>query len=151
MKAGIPILILTLITNLCAIDSTGALEPFRWQHRIILVAAPAKDADRIRKEMEADKAAVKERHILWFVVAAGQLLTNYSARLPEDFSSKIIRSYLPEVGEGTGVCLIGKDGGVKTRQAKLDLKALYARIDSMPMRQAEMRQNRERDDSSSFK
>jgi hypothetical protein len=35
--------------------------------------------------------------------------------------------------------LIGKDGGVKSREPSLDLDAIFGRIDAMPMRIREMR------------
>ena len=40
--------------------------------------------------------------------------------------------------------LIGKDGGQKWRQSEpLDMETLFALIDGMPMRQAEMREQKE--------
>ena len=43
-------------------------------------------------------------------------------------------------GREIQLLLIGKDGGMKTRQsgANLDLERVFELIDSMPMRQAEM-------------
>jgi hypothetical protein len=35
--------------------------------------------------------------------------------------------------------LIGKDGGIKSRESSLDLDAIFRRIDGMPMRIREMR------------
>ncbi|MDS1309234.1 DUF4174 domain-containing protein [Marinobacter sp. F60267] len=35
--------------------------------------------------------------------------------------------------------LIGKDGGIKSREPSLDLDAIFRRTDSMPMRIREMR------------
>ncbi|WP_349559152.1 DUF4174 domain-containing protein [Marinobacter sp. NFXS9] len=37
------------------------------------------------------------------------------------------------------VLLIGKDGGIKSRESSLDLDAVFRRIDAMPMRIREMR------------
>lgn len=37
------------------------------------------------------------------------------------------------------VILIGKDGGIKSRFDRVDLKAIFSDIDAMPMRQNEMR------------
>ncbi|WP_242674565.1 DUF4174 domain-containing protein [Marinobacter halodurans] len=35
--------------------------------------------------------------------------------------------------------MIGKDGGIKSRESSLDLDAVFRRIDAMPMRIREMR------------
>lgn len=38
------------------------------------------------------------------------------------------------------VLLIGKDGGIKSREPSLNLEGIFRRIDAMPMRRQEMRQ-----------
>jgi hypothetical protein len=45
-------------------------------------------------------------------------------------------------GRGAQLVLIGKDGGIKAQQSEggFDLERLFALIDSMPMRRAEMGQ-----------
>ncbi|WP_246180249.1 DUF4174 domain-containing protein [Marinobacter changyiensis] len=37
------------------------------------------------------------------------------------------------------VLLIGKDGGIKSREASLNLNGIFRRVDAMPMRMREMR------------
>ncbi|WP_228705789.1 DUF4174 domain-containing protein [Marinobacter sp. es.048] len=37
--------------------------------------------------------------------------------------------------------LIGKDGGIKSRESSLNLDAIFRRIDAMPMRSREVRTN----------
>jgi hypothetical protein len=141
MKTSIPILILFFVASISAMESADLLERFRWDYRIILISAPAKDLEAIEKKLNAEKAAIHERHILWFIVVDGQLHTNFNEPLPKDIPATIQSSFFPKVGEGIGICLIGKDGGVKARQKQLDINKLFALIDSMPMRQAEMKNN----------
>lgn len=53
---------------------------------------------------------------------------------------RTLRSKLHSHGEGFEVMLIGKDGGVKQREAHLvTAQSLFDLIDSMPMRQDEKR------------
>jgi len=111
------------------------LEPFDWKHRIFLLFDAPESVDRLR----AAEAAINERQVLWFVTGGDALETNYAGELPADFASRLdaYRRSRPGTIE---VVLIGKDGGVKSRDPKLDLEALFARIDAMPMRRAERRE-----------
>lgn len=89
---------------------------------------------RVFGENESD---ILERHILWFVLKGDVVESNAPERLPDDFARKLDAAGYWHDAET--VLLIGKDGGVKARQAVLDLEALFDRIDAMPMRRAEMR------------
>ena len=52
------------------------------------------------------------------------------------------KKYDVETGKLT-LILIGKDGGEKMRQVgSIDLQSIFKRIDSMPMRQSEMRRQK---------
>lgn len=141
MKPSLLILVFIFFTNLSAVERKDHLARFRWDYRIILVNAPAEALDRIEKKLSVNKAAMNERHILWFIVVDGQLHTNFSETLPKDFAANIVNHYFSDANKGKGICLIGKDGSVKARQQNLDLKKLFAQIDRMPMRQAEMKKN----------
>lgn len=46
---------------------------------------------------------------------------------------------LDKARSGDRVRLIGKDGGIKSREASLNLNGIFSRIDAMPMRMREMR------------
>ena len=50
-----------------------------------------------------------------------------------------VNELLAKVRSEDRVLLIGKDGGMKSRESSLDLDAIFRRIDAMPMRKREMR------------
>lgn len=116
---------------------TELLKSFRWEHRIILFQAPMEKESSIIAKFEASKTALDERHILWFLIGGDSLSTNYDGVLPESFPAMLSEAYFSQSDE-IAVYLIGKDGGLKAQQKDLDLKELFRRVDSMPMRRLEM-------------
>lgn len=129
-----------VMTPLTSAES-DPLKPFRWDYRIILVSTPAANAEEIVSELESAGEAINERHILWFVLGGESVATNYSESLTKGFQAEVLNDYFKGAGGETEVRLIGKDGGVKEKAKKLHLERLFKLIDSMPMRQAEMREN----------
>lgn len=117
------------------------LERFLWDHRIILVSAPSEEVDAMVSELESRQSAIEERHVLWFIFSGRSLKTNYAKPLGKDFQAAVRKRFFKDDDSGVQTRLIGKDGGVKAKLEKLDLPKLFARIDSMPMRQAEMRKD----------
>ena len=90
------------------------LSTHQWRHRVLVIDTPSRDsADYLRQSaaLEAATAGLRERDI--------QIVTQ---------TAKVFR-----------VRLVGKDGGVKLdRGAPVDAPTLFALIDAMPMRRAEM-------------
>lgn len=89
------------------------LSAHRWQHRVLVVDTPSPDAAEYRRQrstLEAAAAGLKERDL----IVVTQSAPTFRVRL------------------------VGKDGGVKLDQAEpVEVPALFALIDAMPMRQAE--------------
>lgn len=92
------------------------LSSYRWKNRVIVVETPATDsADYLEQQarFEATADAMTERDLVVKVQSGAASFQ---------------------------VSLYGKDGGRKWRQSEpLDMDTLFALIDSMPMRQDEMR------------
>ena len=123
-----------LSANLAAGNgSLESLADLRWKHRIILVEQAN---DRTISELAAHRAAIEERHIVWFAVVAGELRSNYHGALEGGLLQHLRQDYFDR--SGSPVMLIGKDGSIKSSDPSLDMGDYFARIDSMPMRQAEM-------------
>lgn len=111
------------------------LAPFRWDYRIIIATADSAQVDDLVSKLGEVKAAIDERHILWFVFDGQSIATNYEQPLGEGFHSAIVRQFFKGLDEEkTGVRLIGKDGGVKEKAKNLNLERLFKLIDSMPKR-----------------
>lgn len=116
------------------------LKSFRWDYRLILISAPATEAKERVAELKAAQAGIDERHVLWFVFDGQSVITNYRQPLGEGFRAAVLERYFKEVDPvSTALRLVGKDGGIKERAGQLDLAQLFARIDSMPMRQSEIK------------
>ena len=90
------------------------LSTHQWRHRVIIIDTPTQQsAEYLRQSaaLAAVSVGLHERHV--------QIVTQ---------TAKVFR-----------VRLVGKDGGVKLdRGAPVDVTTLFALIDAMPMRRAEM-------------
>lgn len=112
------------------------LDDFQWKYRILILA----DTDVKQKELKTaynllktKKKEWKERNLIVLFLNDERLFNTkqetvgHNLNLPKNY-----RGYL----------LIGKDGGIKMREAyPLEPKKIFDRIDAMPMRRAEMRTN----------
>ena len=115
--------------------SAGPLDPWRWERRVLVVAAPdAGDADlRVQRTLLAeDPQGLAERDVLVVEVTGDGA--------DRGLDAGALRSDLGLPNDTFAVRLVGKDGGVKLRaDAPVPLAELYDLIDAMPMRQDEMR------------
>jgi hypothetical protein len=112
----------------------SGLTTLRWQHRIILVDGQQVPTaiERLREAQEA----IDERDVLWFVNHQGLLQSNYPGPLGDTLAAELERRYFSR--SNAAVFLIGKDGGLKASDRRLDLPRLFELIDAMPMRRQEM-------------
>jgi hypothetical protein len=96
------------------------LDTHRWRNRLLLVFAPSEDDERyraLRRELQRQEHEIVDRDLLIFHI-------------------------LESVNPGQFiVVLIGKDGGEKLRGGReVDIAEIFSLIDSMPMRQREIRE-----------
>jgi len=108
------------IATVCAAKSTTAssmdLTPYQWKNRVLLITAPNQEDTNYRNQ-------------------AAALMSVYPGLMERDLI--VLTTF--EAAAFT-VTLIGKDGGVKLkRDEMLSSAELFAIIDAMPMRRAEMR------------
>ena len=121
------------------------LQSFQWKNRILLVFAPSAEDPVCRSlaaELNAQSAGGRERDLLigeFFEAGASRFA---GASLTPRSAEALRKGFA--VGKGTQtVILIGKDGEVKLRREGLVQAAqIFALIDSMPMRQQEMREGK---------
>ncbi|MDX1633788.1 MAG: DUF4174 domain-containing protein [Marinobacter sp.] len=137
---------LAVLVSLMTMTTHGAdmdrLSDYQWQNRLILVQAASGGDDEIRTLRQA-RNEIDDRDTVWFVNTGSDLISNQetvSSSLAND-----IKDLLEESPSDNRVLLIGKDGGIKSRDPDLDLDAIFRRIDAMPMRIREMRSNRNSD------
>ena len=109
---------------------------YQWKNRLILVQAASETEGAVQTLSDAH-VAINDREIIRFVNTGEGLVSNQatvSGGVEHDVSE-----LLAKVSPEERVLLIGKDGGIKSREPSLDLDAIFRRIDAMPMRVREMR------------
>jgi len=111
------------------------VEQLQRDYRIILALADRQSEAEVMSQLYQAKSEIDERDLLWFVINAEQMVSNYEGEISKNFARDIHENYL---NSAVVSVLIGKDGSVKNRQAVFSLNSMLALIDSMPMRQSEM-------------
>ncbi|UAW99590.1 DUF4174 domain-containing protein [Halopseudomonas nanhaiensis] len=112
------------------------LSSLQWQNRIIVVHDVG-DAEKAAALLEDNAPGITDRDLIWLVFDGSETRTNYPGSIAPELKANTLETYRLEPGQ---VILIGKDGGVKNRLEQVDLEALFADIDAMPMRRNEMRE-----------
>lgn len=138
MKRYSSALLCLMLLLVCTPFSLAAerLSDYQWQNRLLLVRA-AGNEQSIRAALDANRDAIIERDLVWFLVGSEGIEGSDAKPVPRALGEDILRI----LGASDAVVLIGKDGLVKGRYPKLDLQAVFSRIDSMPMRKREMSGN----------
>ncbi len=118
----------------CATSSESGqpdLDQHLWQDRVVLLFADDlndPDMNTTRSALIGNLSGVHERDIVIYVLKS----TSPTGRR------------FDATGQGFTFVLLGKDGGEKLRSTSVvTLQTLYETIDSMPMRQVEMRERDE--------
>ena len=111
----------------------------RWKTRPVVVVVP-KAGDTLVDKVESAlretsvREAFIEREMVLYTVVAGEGRRNDKAMAPAQTRALLGALKLEAAGAPTFV-LVGKDGGVKmTEGPGVDLQAVFAEIDRMPMR-----------------
>jgi hypothetical protein len=118
-----------LVVAAMALFATVAVSAAASPHRLVVIVGNPGDPRAVQQHavMEQSAAALRERDVVL-----------------QDVTPETARRGRPELGVQSQtvfeVLLIGKDGGVKLRRDKLvSPSEVIALIDTMPMRQEEMR------------
>ena len=136
MSAGIlrcwqALLIYVALAISLSIMNARNLDELRWKERVILIYAP-KGAE---KQLGRQEALLRLHNVELTERDITQIVVRTPAENPE-----IVKRFKLS-GAGFTVLLIGKDGGEKLRSHEIvSPEALCRLIDSMPMRQEEMRE-----------
>jgi len=119
-----------------------------WQQRVLIITAVSptnvgyKEQNQI---LNSGKKGMKERDLVIYRLYTDHWLDPSKSPLNEKQAEAIYDRY--DIPRNTfSVVLIGKDGGVKMRKNDLvTTKEIFDLIDSMPMRQQEMRRKKTSD------
>jgi hypothetical protein len=119
------------------------LTQFQWKNRLLFLFAPDGNYPlfkNLQNQLMAQKAEVEDRDLVVFeVTAQGPSRMNTTSLDRQQADS--IRDHFAVPRNTFSLILVGKDGGTKLkRHDQIDIAAVFELIDSMPMRQNEMRQ-----------
>lgn len=144
MKGWFAIALFLALASFAAIgsDSRFRLRKHQWKHRLLLVFAPSPNHSaslRQRQFFEQSAEGFREREVLYVPVLGGETGVVRGQRIDAETQAELRREFGVDE-DAFAVLLIGKDGGVKLRRGKpVGSDELFALIDSMPMRQQDMR------------
>ena len=117
------------------------MDEFTCKNRLLLMFAPTADEPILaaqRGQLSDDPQGLIDRDMVLIEIVADQVMV--MGRTMPDLEAGELRDRYG-VGESqAAVLLVGKDGGVKVRQAQaVSAESLFATIDAMPMRRRKMR------------
>ena len=119
------------------------LTKFQWKNRLLFLFADAANDPlfkNLQSQIVAQKAEVEDRDLIVFEVPAKGPARMGTTPLDRQQADSI-RNQFDIPSNAFCLILVGKDGGIKLkREDHVDLSAVFGLIDSMPMRQNEMRQ-----------
>lgn len=118
------------------------LSKYRWRNRLLLIFTPSEDFPAYQKLVENLKQkqdGVMDRDLIVFhLMGDGKSRVGEAMVSSQDTES--LRRRFRVAAEEFRVVLVGKDGTVKLSESVVKLPDIFALIDSMPMRQREMRE-----------
>lgn len=119
------------------------MQSFVWKNRPVVVLAPTPDdplvADQASR-LSSHGAGLAERDMVVITVAGSEV--RIDGKPAAGMDAEAVRTRFGVTRDERAVLLIGKDGGVKLRRdTAVDPHALFALIDTMPMRRREMRED----------
>ncbi|MFL1011289.1 DUF4174 domain-containing protein [Flavisericum labens] len=122
------------------------LETHKWKHRIVIIKASEIDSNTSQKQLQEFRNSTRElidRKIVMYKITGDKFQyidysnskLNHSGKISETLTKRVLNKNIK-----FEVLLIGLDGGIKLQQKKVLIKEkLFEIIDSMPMRQAELK------------
>jgi hypothetical protein len=132
-----------IYSNASASDDAGIdLSRYLWKNRPLLLFAPSPDNPEFQSfsaDLKARWAQIVDRDMVIIeVFKTGPARVNGKPAALD--SAALLRQFFAVSPEKLTTILIGKDGGVKLKRVgRPELDEIFALIDSMPMRQREMR------------
>ena len=119
------------------------LDAYKWENRILLLKVSDFSSGELKEQLKTlqhHPVELRNRDILIFIVTDDAVLDTLKRKTVLK-SRQIIEAY--GLKDFQGLILIGKDGGVKMKERfVVRPKAIFSLIDSMPMRQAEMKRSK---------
>ncbi len=120
------------------------LRDYLWKNRVVLAFAPSRDDatfSRFREAWRDRNRGVSDRDLVLVEIFEQGESRAHGERLSGQDASTLRERFAPRPERSTFV-LVGKDGGEKLRRSSVELPEIFAAIDAMPMRRAEIARER---------
>ena len=119
-----------------------------WKDRVLIVTASSPTNVGYKRQdqlLMKGRKGMKERDLVIYRLYSDHWLNPDNHRISEEQAKAMYRAF--DIDPDTfSVLLIGKDGGIKMRRDDIvSTREFFQLIDSMPMRQQEMRKSKEPD------
>ena len=128
------ILILLLIIFPVMLINSSPLDKYLWKNRVIVTFSPSKnntERNYFVNSINRNLCKFNSRNIIHI-----DFIFNENDQEIENFESSFENISLSS--SEFRLILIGKDGGIKLNSRKISLEEIFSLIDTMPMRQEEM-------------
>ena len=122
-------------------EAANPLASYRWQNRVVAMMASSEDRKLAQQHqiLSAARDGLLDRDLVIIAITDG--VVKIDGVESENWDVDRLRQALDVPRTGFSIVLVGKDGGVKLRSDEpVAVETLFALIDSMPMRQREMRE-----------
>jgi len=123
--------------------SSMDLDVYRWKHRLLMVFSPSPEDlnyQSFRKEMEGGGKGLRERDFVVFEVLEKGPSRLGDSPMKKEAADALRRKFAIRPGQFC-ILLVGKDGEEKRRwESTVGLEVIFSVVDSMPMRQREMKE-----------
>lgn len=144
---GLSIVFLSLLSGTTMqTDQNPLLKSHLWNNRLLILFTPTDDTELYQEqlnELKGQERGMKERDLLILHVFTDHILLPDGVVLDEEQAQSLRNHFIISKKE-TVTLLIGKDGTEKLRSRDLlNSQRLFLTLDAMPMRQQEMRQDRQ--------
>jgi len=143
---SVAILVASMFAQEVHMTDPTNLQQYQWQNRLLLLFAPNADNADYQAQVEALAArepGLDDRDMVIFHVLAEEgYVERAGEKIPlSDPHTASLRAQFDVPQDTFTLLLVGKDGSIKRHENQaVAVDALFAQIDSMPMRQREMRQ-----------
>jgi hypothetical protein len=121
-------------------SSVETLDELKWEYRVLLISKQGDDT-LLKSHLTQNAKELNERRLLVFIISentTGSFQLNNSDRIAINIDTATLTK---RIGDKQAI-LIGLDGGTKSfyefEHGSIDLNQVFADIDGMPMRRAEL-------------
>jgi len=138
-------LLTTIMTLLSHNAFAGPLDDYQYKNRLIVLSLPQdSDVEAVQTMLAAHREGIEERHLRIIDVSPSEQKIPTAMRLNPSQNEAVRHQLKLDVQQDIPTfVLIGKDGGEAARShGTWDLEKWFTLIDTMPMRQAEMLQQK---------